>query len=222
MKDKRLPNASILSKFKIFSGMNEFEIIEALSAFNAQKIEYHKNSVILHAGSKTENIGLVLSGSVTIESNDLWGNRTILTLVNKGGFFAETYALLHETLLVDAVANETSDILFLKVGSLSSYKVSENSWSLKVLSNLLSISARKNLILSARSFDTAPSSIRGRVMSYLNAISLRKHSKSFEIPFNRQQMADYLNVERTALSKELGKMKKENLIDFQKNHFTLM
>ena len=89
------------------------------------------------------------------------------------------------------------------------------------MSNLLIISTQKNLTLSGRIFHTAPKTIRGRVMSYLNSISIQQGMTEFDIPFDRQQMADYLNLDRTALSKELRKMKDDGLIDFHKNHFHL-
>ena len=206
----------------LFNNMNENEIDESLKFFNARKTNYDKDNIIFHAGEKTKTLGVVLSGSVTVESNDLWGNLTILTIIKKGGIFAETYALLNETLLVDAVANEKSEIILLNVGNLNSFVDFENTWINKFILNLLSVSARKNLILSAKNFDTSAKSIRKRVMSYLNAESIKKHSRSFDIPFNRHQFADYLNVERTALSKELGKMKRENLIDYHKNHFQIL
>ena len=87
--------------------------------------------------------------------------------------------------------------------------------------NLLTISAHKNLHLSGRSFHISPKTVRGRVMAYLNTVSLQKHSKEFDIPFDRQQLADYLNLERTALSKELGRMQKEGLIWTRKSHFVV-
>ena len=86
---------------------------------------------------------------------------------------------------------------------------------------MLTISMRKNLMLSGRSFHTSPKTIRGRVMAYLSSMSLQAGSDEFDIPFDRQQLADYLNVERTALSKELGRMQKEELITVRKNHFRL-
>ena len=142
---------------------------------------------------------MVLEGSVTIESNDIWGNRTILSYVGKGQFFAETYALLkNEPLLVDVTANEDCEILFLRVDKMEQLNHSAEPWALKYLVNLLTISAHKNLTLSGRSFHTAPKSARGRVMAYLNSVSLQKHSREFDIPFDRQQLADYLNLERTA------------------------
>ena len=90
------------------------------------------------------------------------------------------------------------------------------------MSNLLTISAHKNLHLSGRSFHTSPKSIRGRVMSYLNSVSIQTGKREFDIPFDRQQLADYLNVERTALSKELGKMQKDGYFTVRKNHFLIL
>ena len=207
----------------IFNGMTPDEIDQALNELCAIEKAYKKNSLILRAGDITDSLGLVLSGSVTIESNDMWGNRTILSNVGEGGFFAETYALLeNEPLLVDVRANENCRILFFKVGSLKKLKSNMNLWSFKLISNLLMISANKNLHLSGRSFHTSPKTIRGRVMAYLNSVSLKKDSNEFDIPFDRQQLADYLNLERSALSKELGKMKKDGLIEVRKNHFKLL
>ena len=177
----------------------------------------------MRAGSATDRMGIVLEGSVTIESNDIWGNRTILSHVESEQFFAETYALLeNETMLVDVVANENCRILFLKVGSLDKLISLNKPWANILIANLLSISVRKNLHLSGRSFHTSPKTIRGRVMSYLNTVSLQKDSKEFDIPFDRQQLADYLNLERTALSKELSKMQDEGIINVRKNHFRLL
>ena len=89
-------------------------------------------------------------------------------------------------------------------------------------SSILTISLHKNLALSGRSFHTAPKSARGRILAYLSSVSLKKHSREFDIPFDRQQLADYLNLERTNMSKELSKMRKEGLIDFKKSHFRLI
>lgn len=193
-----------------------------LEALHAYEKKYRKGSIILHAGSKTDYLGLVFSGSVTIESNDVWGNCTILSHVGPGQVFAETYAILPDSImLVDVRANENCTIMFLKVSVLAKYELSSG-WEEKLFKNLLLISAQKNLTLSGRSFHTSPKSARGRILSYLNTISLQTNSREFDIPFNRQQLADYLNLERTNMSKELGRMQREGLIEFRKNHFKLL
>ena len=214
-----------VSKIKntiLFRGMSEKEISDALEGLRAVTKKYKKGATILHAGSVTKRMGLVLEGSVTIENNDVWGNRTIFSHVGKNQFFAETYGLLaNEPMLVDVVANEDCNILFLSIGSLGRGFPDQESWTAKIMSNLLIISTQKNLTLSGRIFHTAPKTIRGRVMSYLNSVSIQKGMTEFDIPFDRQQMADYLNLDRTALSKELRKMKDDGLIDFHKSHFHL-
>lgn len=215
-------NIAMIQKTMIFRGMSEEDVSMALSKLKAEERFFPKGAMILYAGDTTDRLGLVLQGSVTIENNDIWGNRTILSNVGKGQFFAETYALLdNEPLLVDVVANEDCTILFFCVSEIRRFTQALEPWSIKFITNLLSISTHKNLVLSGRSFHTAPKTIRGRVLSYLNSVALQKHSREFDIPFDRQQLADYLNLERTALSKELGKMKQEGLIGFRKNHFIL-
>lgn len=202
--------------------MSESETERCLSELNAAEKEYQKDALILTAGDTTERFGLVLDGSVTIESNDIWGNRTILSHVGKMQFFAETYALLeNETLLVDVRANENCRILFFSIGSLKNIRLLSDSWAMKFICNLLEISAHKNVVLSGRNFHTSPRTIRERILSYLNTVSLQKHSTEFDIPFDRQQLADYLNVDRSALSNELSKLQKESVIKFRKNHFVL-
>lgn len=212
----------MIRQITLFRGMDDGEISAALSALAAKEKTYEKDETILYAGNVSERMGLVLEGSVTIESNDIWGNRTILSHVGKGGSFAETYALLEdEPMLVDVIANESSRILFLRIGSLNRLERDISPWRVKLIGNLLRISSQKNLHLSGRSFHTAPKSIRGRVMAYLNTVSLQKHKTAFDIPFDRQQLADYLNVERTALSRELGNMQAEGLITVKRNHFEI-
>lgn len=207
----------------LFRGMDEDEVADSLKFLRANEQNFKKGTTILHAGDVTDKMGLVMEGSVTIESDDVWGNRTILSSVETGQFFAETYSLLPgEPMLVNVVANEDCRILFLRIGSLKRLQNNMDRWMLRFVSNLLIISTHKNLMLSSRSFHTAPKTIRGRVMAYLNSVSMQKHAREFNIPFDRQQLADYLNLERTALSKELGKMKRDGLIDYYKNSFKII
>ena len=212
----------VIQQVALFRGMDEAELAAALSALSAKEKTYEKDETILYAGNVSEHMGLVLEGSVTIESNDVWGNRTILSHIEKGGTFAETYALLEdEPMLVDVIAKEKSNILFLRIGSLNLLQQDISPWRVKLIGNLLRISSQKNLHLSGRSFHTAPKSIRGRVMAYLNSVSLQKNKIDFDIPFDRQQLADYLNVERSALSRELSNMQQDGLIIVRRNHFEI-
>lgn len=208
-------DTSQLTETALFKEMSPVEIDACLKDLNAQAKKYKRGSIILHAGDHTSRMGLVMSGSVTIESNDIWGNLTILSHAGAGQFFAETYAMLpDEVMLVDVRANEDCEILFLSISGMLENPV--------LTRRLLLITARKNLLLSGRSFHTAPKSARSRILAYLHTVSLQKGSSAFDIPFSRQQMADYLNLERTALSKELGRMRRDGIIECRKNHFVLL
>ena len=211
---------SVLSGSALFRGFDETEVNNLLGSLNAREKRFRKGAMIFHSGDVISTLCFVIAGSVTIESNDMWGNRTILNLVSKGQFFAESYALLpNEPMLVDVCANENCTIVYLDMKSVGRL---DESMRVRLLANLLTITTRKNLHLSSRSFHTAPRQVRGRIMAYLNTVSVQKNSREFDIPFDRQQLADYLNVERSVLSNELSKMQRDGLIRCRKNHFEIM
>lgn len=214
-------DVSFLAGTPLFQGCPE----EAIKALARQLLfrwaRYQKGSVIFREGTAVSDLALVRSGSVQIEYNDFWGNRSILGVVEPGGVFAEAYACIPgEPMLVDAVAGEACEILFVSLDRLLDSGLVCESQN-QVVRNLLKISARKNLQLSWRSLHTAPKTIRGRLMSYFSQQTAAQGSTSIRLPFDRQQLADYLNVDRSALSKELGKMKREGLLDYHKNVFEL-
>ncbi len=218
----RVMDKEILKKSLIFKNMDDNQIEKCLQALNAREKNFEKSSIILGAGQITESMGLVLSGNVNIESYDIYGNRTILSNINPGHIFAETYAILkNEPMLVSVVANEDSKVLMLNITNLQHIINAKEDWSTKLLMNLLMISSNKNLILSNKIFTNSPKTIREKVLIYLNFISLKKNSNEFNIPFNRKQLADYLNIDRSCLSNELGKMQKEGLITTKKSHFII-
>ena len=163
----------------------------------------------------------MLNGSVLIENVNVWGDKSILSRVEPGQVFAESYALCGEPLLVDAVAAERAEILFLHLDIVLSPEYSGRPWHARLMQRLTLMTARKNLVLSRRIFCTSPRSVRERLLTYLSGQALQCGSAEFDIPFNRQQMADYLNLDRSALSKELGRMRDEGLLSFRKNHFRL-
>ena len=175
---------------------------------------------LLRFPAASQEIGIVLEGRVQIESNDFWGNKTILDSLGEGKVFAETYALTKVPLMVDVVATQDSKILLLQIDNLG---LGKNSFSQIITKNILGISMKKNLHLSQRIFHTSSKTIRGRLLSYLSSqVPAKAPAAEFDIPFDRQQLADYLEVDRSALSAELSKMKADGLIDYWKNHFKLL
>lgn len=123
--------------------------------------------------------------------------------------------------MVDVVAAEESQVLFLNVERVLQVCPHTCAHHSKLIRNLLLLSAQKNLNLSRKIFHTASKTIRGRLLSYLSYQARRSGSPSFTVPFNRQQLADYLNVERSALSNELSKMQRDGLLLVERNRFTL-
>lgn len=206
----------------VFQGITKEEWREIQASLPMKQESVRKGEVIFRQGEIAREMGLVLVGGVHIESVDLWGNRSILSHVGQGQVFAETYALTGGPLLVDAVAAVDSQILRIDLSELLREREQSPLWNQKILKNLVTIFAQKNRALSGRIFCTSSKSIRGRVVTYLSAQALEQGSHSFFIPFDRQQLADYLSVDRSALSKELGRMRDEGLLEFRKNHFTLL
>ena len=208
-------------KTPLFRGIGEAALSEMFTCGGARCKTYAKGEVLLRAGCVTREVGIVQAGGVNIENIDLWGSRSILSSIGPGETFAETYAFCRAPLMVDAVSAQESEVLFLDLDAVHDCPICSDQWAGTIQSNLLKVFARKNLTLSQRIFCTSAKTIRGRLLTYLSAQAVQHGSSSFEIPFNRQQLADYLNLDRSALSKELGKMRQEGLLEFQKNRFTL-
>lgn len=213
---------NFLTKTFLFRGVSEIELKEMLNCLKSFTKTYEKGEIIYHQGDYIHHMGVVLSGSINIENNDIWGNANILSNVQTGQIFAETYACLPQNpLMVTVVACEKAEILFLNVQGLLNTCSNSCTHHNRLIQNLLQVTAQKNLSLSQKIFHTSPKSIRGKLLSYLSQEALENGSPNFAIPFNRQQLADYLNVERSALSNELSKMKAEKFLDYEKNNFTL-
>lgn len=216
-------NYIFLTKTNLFRGTTEQEAEAMMNCLSASSKTYDKGETIFRVGDIIDRLGLVLEGSVNIESDDIWGNRSILDHVEPGLIFGETYACtLGEPLMVSAVAAERSTILFLNVGKLLSTCPNSCTFHNRIIQNLLQISAQKNLHLSRRIMHTTSKSIRGRLLSYFSEQAQKNGNFRFTIPFNRQQLADYLNVDRSAMSNELSKMKADCILDFEKNSFQLL
>lgn len=215
-------NFNFLSKSVLFRGMAEEDIEKMLDCLGAKQQHFSKGEVIFRAGEVVRSIGLVLSGSVNIENDDVWGNKSILDNIGPGQVFAETYACVPgEPMMVSVVASENVEVLFLNVSQGLQTCSGERHYHGQLIQNLLTISAQKNLNLSRRIFHTTSKSIRGRLLSYLSYQAARQGSLQFSIPFNRQQLADYLSVDRSAMSNELSKMQKEGLLTADRNYFVL-
>ncbi|MGF7109123.1 Crp/Fnr family transcriptional regulator [Treponema pedis] len=213
----------MLSHTVLFRGLTIDEIKSVLPCLGAKERQYVKGESVWHTGSTVTSFGLVLSGGVLIENDDIWGNKTVLNKIGTGKVFGETYAFASgEALMVNVVAAEECRILFLQVKPLLTVCKKMCGYHNKIIENLIFIFAQKNLHLSRRMFHISSKSIRGRLRSYLSYQATKAGAWEIELPFNRQQLADYLGVDRSALSNEISKMQKEGLIKAEKNRFHII
>ena len=213
---------STIRSAPLFSGVSEAELTAMLACLKAEKKGFPKEAFVLRAGDTAESIGLVLTGTVLVIQEDIWGNRNILSKAGLGQTFAAAYACAPGSRLnVSVVAETPVTVLFLNVKRILTVCPSACSYHNRIIRNLLGELAGKNLQFSEKLTHVGQRSTRSKIMSYLSAEAQRLGTYELDIPFSRQQLADYLGVERSGLSQELGKMKKDGLLDYRKSHFVL-
>ena len=207
---------------RLFGGIKENEIEEVLLLLSATKKEFGKNEYIFRAGERVTSVALLLDGSVHIQREDYWGNLSILNKIFRGEVFGEAYALPGSgAILNNAVATEISTVLFLDFNRIFDVNPSEYVFSQKLIQNFFELLAEKNRVLAQKLAHMSQRTTREKLLSYLSEQSIKSGSSSFDIPFNRQQLADFLSVDRSAMSNELCRMRDDGLICFNKNRFTL-
>lgn len=212
----------VMKQSALFAGIGETEICAMVDCLAAVRVSRKKKSFLFREGDTSSEAGLVLSGCLHVIQEDFWGNRTILTEVGPGQLFGETYAYLQEEpLSVSVVAAADTEVLLLNCRRVLTVCTSACIFHNRLIHNMVRILAEKNLMLTRKMEHISRRTTREKLLSYLSEQSRRQVAPSFTIPFNRQQLADYLSVDRSAMSSELGKMKKEGLLDFEKNRFTL-
>ena len=202
-----------ISALPLFRGVPAEELPALLARASARKCAFQKGELLLRRGDVTRRLGLVLEGTVHIIREDFWGNRSIVGLAGPGEVFAESYALAGEPLEVSVLAAAPGAALFLEADGLTDARLT---------ANLLHLLARKNLMLTRKMRHMARRTTRDKLLSYLSAQALAAGSSEFDIPMDRQQLADYLAVDRSAMSAALGKLRDEGVLTFRKNHFRLL
>ena len=207
----------------LFSGIEEEEARAMLTCLEAREKDYEKDAYIYREGDVTESLGIVLSGRVLIVQEDFWGNRNIVSSVAESQMFAESFACAPDAVMnVSAVAGTPCKVVFLNVKKVLHTCPSGCAHHHKVIQNLLSGLAARNLEKNEKIAHLSQRTTRAKLLSYLSAMAARGGSGEFDIPYSRQQLADYLSVDRSGLSLELSKMRREGLLDFKKEHFILL
>lgn len=213
---------SAIKTAPIFSGIGENEIELILHCLEAETKSFQKREYILRSGETVESAGLLISGSALIVQEDFWGNRNIMSHILPGQLFAETFACSPDAVLnVSVAAEETCTVMFINVKRIITACPSACAHHSRIIRNLLSELAGKNLKFNEKVTHMSQRTTRAKLKSYLSSEARRHNSAEFVIPFTRQQLADYLSVDRSGLSLELCKMRDEGIITFNKNHFIL-
>lgn len=213
----------LLKRSKLFNGTQEKEIAVMLSCLSAERKKYDRDSYILRLGEHVHLVGIVLSGRINIVKEDYWGNRNIVAAVKPGMSFAESYACAADIPLgVSVQAAVDAEVLWMDIRKILCTCSSACEFHNRLIQNLVSLLASKNLLMNEKLTFLAQRSTREKLLSYLSAESMRQGNAAFEIPFDRQQLADFLSVDRSAMSNELSKMRKDGIVEYSKNHFTLL
>lgn len=213
---------SVLRNAQLFSGIDDKEISSLLACLNAKISAYNKGSYVLRAGEEIEEIGLLLKGSLLAIQEDFWGNRNLIYKITPGQLFAESYACsMGESLNFSVTAEENSEIMWLNLKRVFTTCSSACSHHNRIILNLLSDVAVKNLLYNEKLTHMSQRTTREKLLSYLSAEALRQCKSEFDIPFSRRQLADYLSVDRSALSAEICKLRDDGVLKFNKNHFIL-
>jgi CRP-like cAMP-binding protein len=168
-------------------------------------------------------MGIVISGAVHLVRDDFWGNRTIIARIAAGEIFAESFACGKTGRLpLSAIAVEKTEALFIHAQKISALCASACPFHTRILNNMIQELAGKNVTLINKIEHITQHSTREKLISYLSAEAKVSGNSSFDIPFNREELAEFLSVDRSAMSSELGRMKTDGLLTFRKNHFTLL
>lgn len=212
----------VLRNCPLFSEMTNGEIESILACLGERVVRAGKNQVILEEGDPAEYMGIVLQGGVRIVREDYYGNRSIVAEVEPAEMFAETVAAAGaKRMPVSAVASADSEIILLDCRKMLFSCEKNCSFHGRLTSNLLRVIAGKNMILNQKLEIISKRTTREKLMAYLLYEAKRKNSEEFEIPYNRQELADFLGVDRSAMSAEIARMRKDGIIDSEKSRFRL-
>lgn len=214
---------SLLKTIDLFSGIEESDLVSLLSCFSARTSCFSKGETIFQAGESIRHFGIVLSGQVQIVKDDYYGNRNILANFHAGSLIGESFACANVTSIpVSVIAVTDSEVMFIDCHRLAFTCAKACSFHNKLIQNMLNIVSLKNIALTQKIEFTSKRTTSKKLLAYLSSEAKKADSSHFTIPFNRQELADYLCVERSAMSAELSKLRDNGILNFHKNTFELL
>ena len=213
----------VLSQCPLFAGISQEELKSMLGCLDGRIIKTPKGSPVFLEGEPAAFMGVVLSGKVQILRTDFYGNRSVLTVVSPGGLFGEAFACAGvETLPVSAMALENAGVLLLDCKRVLTSCPNACPFHSNLVRNLLRGIAQKNLILTQKIRCMSQKTTQEKLMEFLLEQAKQHGSGEFVIPYDRQALADYLGVERSAMSAEISKLKKAGRIDCSGSRFRVL
>lgn len=207
----------------LFAGISDCEMSAVLGCIGARVAEYGKNEPIFMEGDPADRVGIVLSGAAQIVKEDFYGNRSIVASIAPSQLFGETFACAEiERMPVNVVATEKSEIMLIDCRRITMTCSNACAFHSRMILNLLRVVAAKNLVFNQKIEITSKRTTREKLMTYLMDQAKQNGASEFTIPFDRQSLADYLGVERSALSAEIGKLKNDGILDTTRSYFRLL
>ena len=213
----------ILKRTQLFSGVSDTEISAMLNCLQAKLLTFQKGDYVFREGERIDNITVLVKGKLLVQHDDFWGNRNIVNVIRVAEMFGEAYvAPVSGSLLNDVIAEEDSAVIFFDVRRILTVCSTACRFHSMMIQNLFFAISEKNRKLVQKIGHMSKRSTRAKLLSYLSEEAKRQNSSHFTIPFTRQQLADFLCVDRSAMSNELCKMRDEGLLQFAKNQFILL
>ncbi len=216
------PYLSCIEGSVLFKGIGDDSLLAMLGCIRARVRSFDKGELVFRRGQCTSLMALVLEGAVRIERGDYWGRRTVMGSFGPGQTFGEVYASTPGLELdVDAVAVQPTRVLLMDVGRVTTMCPNSCAFHAQLIRSLLASVASRAHGLTRKIEHLSQRSTRAKLLSYLSDCAATSGSREFRVPFNRQELADYLSVDRSAMCAELSRMKRDGLIDYRKDRFTL-
>ena len=213
----------ILKKCILFEGVSHEDLPSMLLCLSARVIKAKRGEYIFCEGDEAQNVGILLKGEAQIIRDDFFGNRSILAIIVDGELFGESFACAGvKELPVSVVASADCEVMLIDCTRIMTTCTSACRFHNQIIHNLIHVLARKNLAFNKKIEITSRRTTREKLMAYLLSQAKLNGADSFKIPFDRQELADYLGVERSAMSKEIGRMKADGLIECDKSWFKLI
>ena len=213
----------VLRNCALFDNIDDKNLISILNCLNVKILSFCKGELILAEGEPAKNIGIVLNGNVQIIKIDFYGNRNIIANIEASQIFGESFACADVKFIpVSVVASESTEVMIISCQKITKICGNACEFHRQIIFNLLRIMAMKNIYFNQKAEITSKRTTKEKILAYLLQQAKQHNSNSFTIPFDRQEFADYIEVDRSGLSAEISKLRSEGIIECHRSHFKLL